>query len=110
MHRLHSFGDTDIVRFIFNGRGARQMEGLEEGLRMLDLFPGAGADRFFVPKTDVREKKPRAGPATAARLRETLPAVLRAAAVRKPCRTPEGTVIWAGENVIERPMSAVTTF
>jgi hypothetical protein len=80
------------------------MNGLAEGLRMLDLFASVGADRYYVTKTDLLENKTRAWPATPERLRHTLPAILRAAVVRKPCRTPDGTIM-AGENVIIRPMS-----
>jgi hypothetical protein len=85
------------------------MNGLAEGLRMLDLFASVGADRYYVTKTDLLENKTRAWPATPERLRHTLPAILRAAAVRKPSRTPEGTIM-AGENVIVRPMSHTLRF
>lgn len=77
---------------------------------MLNLFAGVGADRFFVTKTDILENKTRAWLATAERLRQTLPAILRAAAVRKQSRTADGQTIMAGENVIIRPMSQATTF
>lgn len=86
------------------------MDSLAEGQRMLDLFASVGADRFYVTKTDLLENKTRAWPATLQRLRETLPAVLRAAAVRKPIRTAGGQIVRAGENVIVRPMSHTTTF
>jgi hypothetical protein len=86
------------------------MNSLAEGLRMLDLFGSIGADRFHVTKTNVLENKTRAWPATPERLRQTLPAILRAAAVRKPCRIESGQTIMAGENVIVRPMSRATSF
>jgi hypothetical protein len=88
------------------------MNNLAEALQMLDLFASVGANRFYVTKTDVLEEKTMAWPATLARLRETLPAILRVAATRKPCRcrTVEGTAIMAGENVIIRPMGEATTF
>jgi hypothetical protein len=86
------------------------MNGLAEGLRMLDLFTSVGADRFYVTKTDLLENKTRAWPATPERLRQTLPAILSAAAARKPCRAADGEVLMAGENVIVRPMSGSTTF
>jgi RepB DNA-primase from phage plasmid len=86
------------------------MDSLAEGQRMLDLFATVGADRFYVTKTDILENKTRAWPATLERLRETLPAVLRAAAVRKPIRTGDGQIVRAGENVIVRPISQTTTF
>jgi hypothetical protein len=90
--------------------GDISMNSLSEGLRMLDLFGSVGADRFYVTKTDLLENKTRAWPATPERLRETLPAILRAAATRKPCHIAEGQTVMAGENVIVRPMSHTTTF
>src|SRR5271154_5260146 len=86
------------------------MTGLDEALRMLDLCESVGTDRDFVTKTALLKNKPRAWPATAQRLRQTLPAVLRAAASRKPCRLADGQTVMAGENVIIRPMSSTTTF
>jgi hypothetical protein len=86
------------------------MNSLAEGLRMLDLFASVGADRFYVTKTNVLENKTRAWPATPERLRQTLPAILRAAATRKRCRIADGQTVMAGENVIVRPMSHTTTF
>jgi hypothetical protein len=86
------------------------MTGLDEALRMLGLCESVWTDRYFVTKTDILENKTRAWPATAERLRQTLPAILRAAASRKPCCTAEGQTIMAGENVIIRPMSHTSTF
>jgi hypothetical protein len=87
-----------------------QMNSLAEGLRMLHLFESVGADRFYVTKLNVLEKKTRAWPATPERLRQTLPAILSAAAARKVCRTADGQTIVAGESVIVRPMSHATAF
>src|ERR1035438_7029083 len=86
------------------------MTGLDEALRMLDLCESVGADRYYVTKTDLLENKTRAWPATPERLRQTLPAVLRAAASRKACRIADGQVLMAGENVIIRPVSRTSTF
>ncbi|MGA7238858.1 MAG: DNA-primase RepB domain-containing protein [Bryobacteraceae bacterium] len=86
------------------------MTGLDAAVRMLDLCEGVGTDRYYVTKTDLLENKTRAWPTTAERLHQTLPAVLRAAAVRKPCRLAEGQIIMAGENVIIRPMSRTSEF
>jgi hypothetical protein len=86
------------------------MSGLEEARRMLDLFASVGADRYYVTKSNILEAITRAWPTTPDRLAEVLPAVLRAAAVRKPCRIAEGSVILAGENVIVRPQSRSTAF
>lgn len=86
------------------------MTGLDEALRMLDLFESVGTDRYFVTKTDISENKTRAWPTTKERLRQVLPAILRAAATLKPCRTKDGQTLVAGENVIIRPMSRTTTF
>jgi hypothetical protein len=86
------------------------MNYLEEALRMLDVFGSVGADRFYVTKTDLLENKTRAWPATPERLRQTLPAIMRASAARKPCRIADGQTAMAGENVIIRPMSHSTTF
>jgi len=77
---------------------------------MLDAFSSVGADRFYVTKTDILKRKTRAWPTSPERLREVLPAVLRAAAVRKPHEVGEGRVVRAGENVIVRPMSRTTAF
>jgi hypothetical protein len=82
----------------------------EEAQRMLDAFTSVGAERFFVTKTNVREDKTLAWPTSPERLREVLPAVLRAAAVRKPCDLGGGRTIMAGENVIVRPMSRTIAF
>ena len=86
------------------------MTGLDEALRMLDLCESVGTDRYYVTKTDLLENKTRAWPTTAQRLHQTLPAVLRAAASRKPCRLADGQTAMAGENVIIRPMSPTSTF
>ena len=86
------------------------MTGLDAAVRMLDLCESVGTDRYYVTKTDLLENKTRAWPTTAERLHQTLPAVLRAAAVRKPCRLAEGQIIMAGENVIIRPMSRTSEF
>ena len=82
----------------------------EEAQLMLDAFTSGGAERFFVTKTNVREDKTLAWPTSPERLREVLPAVLRAAAVRKSCDVGGGRTIMAGENVIVRPMSQTTAF
>lgn len=80
----------------------------EEAQRMLDAFTSVGAERFFVTKTNVRDDKRLAWPTSPERLREVLPAVLRAATVRKPCHVGAGRTIMAGENVIVRPMGRTT--
>ena len=82
----------------------------EQAQQMLDAFTSVGAERFFVTKTNVREDKTLAWPTSPERLREVLPAVLRAAAVRKPCDVGGGRTIMAGENVIVRPMSRTSAF
>jgi RepB DNA-primase from phage plasmid len=82
----------------------------EEAQRMLDAFTSAGAERFFVTKTNVREEKTLAWPTSPERLREVLPAVLRTATVRKSCDVGGGRTIIAGENVIIRPMGRTTAF
>lgn len=87
-----------------------KMTGLNEALRMLELFESVGTDRYFVTKTDLAGNKTRAWPTTPERLRQTLPAILRAAASRKPFRTEDGQTLMAGENVIIRPMSRTATF
>lgn len=86
------------------------MTDLDQALRMLDLFESVGTDRYYVTKTDILENKTRAWPTTKERLRQVLPAILRAAATLKPCRTEDGQTLVAGENVILRPMSRTTTF
>lgn len=77
---------------------------------MLDAFSSVGAQGFYVTKTNVLEHKTRAWPTTSERLREVLPAVLGAAAVRKPCVIDKNTTIMSGENVIVRPLSETTAF
>jgi hypothetical protein len=86
------------------------MNSLDEALRMLDIFASVGATGFYVTKTGLLENKTRAWPASPERLRQTLPAILRAAAARKPCHITDGLTVMAGENVIVRPMSDATTF
>jgi hypothetical protein len=77
---------------------------------MLGFFESVGAKSFYVTKTNILEDVTRDWLATAERLRTTLPAVLRAAAVRKVCRLEGGKTIMAGENVIIRPISHRSTF
>ena len=86
------------------------MSGLAEAQRMVEVFASVGAERFYVTKTDILERKTRAWPASLERLRETLAPITRTAARRKPCDIGEGRMIRAGENVIVRPMSRSVTF
>jgi hypothetical protein len=86
------------------------MNGLDEALRMLELFESVGTDRYYITRSDILGNKTRAWPTTRQRLREVLPAILRAAVSLRPCRTADGQTLVAGENVIIRPMSRTTIF
>jgi RepB DNA-primase from phage plasmid len=72
-------------------------------LRMLDTFTSVGAKSFVVTKTDINQKLIWGKTYPADKLRQLMPAMVRTAAIRKPCPIPDGKSIMAGENLIIRP-------
>jgi hypothetical protein len=83
-------------------------------LRMLDTFTSVGATSFVVTKTELEwpgHKKVKWGkPYAADDLRRLMPAMVRTAAIRRPCRIPGSDPIMAGENLIIRPTGADVAF
>ena len=86
------------------------MGSIDEAQRMLDIFTSVGARSFLLTKLDLLQQKIWAKPYTSAELRDTLPAIMRTAEIRKPIAVSEGNVMLAGENVIIRPTGHGVTF
>jgi DNA invertase Pin-like site-specific DNA recombinase len=86
------------------------MGSIDEAQRMLDIFTSVGARSFLLTKLDLLQQKIWAKPYTAAELRDTLPAIMRTAEIRKPIAVSEANVMLAGENVIIRPTGHGVTF
>lgn len=76
---------------------------LEEAKRMVEIFASVGARSFVVTKTDINQQLIWGRTYSAAELYEKLPAMVRTAAIRKPCMLPDGRTVEAGENLIIRP-------
>jgi hypothetical protein len=72
-------------------------------LRMLDAFTSVGARSFVVTKTDINQQLIWGKTYQADDLRRLMPAMVRTAAIRKPCQIPDSETINAGENLIIRP-------
>jgi RepB DNA-primase from phage plasmid len=79
-------------------------------LRMLDTFTSVGARSFVVTKTDVNQQLLWGKTYQAGDFERLMPAMVRTAAIRKPCQTPEGETIMAGENLIIRPTGTGVAF
>ena len=90
------------------------MGDIAAALRMLDTFTSVGATSFVVTKTELEwsgHKKVKWGkPYAADDLRRLMPAMVRTAAIRKPCPTPDGERVMAGENLIIRPTGPGVAF
>jgi len=78
--------------------------------RMLDTFTSVGADSFVVTKTDILQAVKWGNPYSIAELRERLPAMVRTAAIRRPCKISDTDTILAGENLIIRPTGRGVAF
>ena len=79
-------------------------------LRMLDTFTSVGARSFVVTKTDVNQQLLWGKTYQTGDLHRLMPAMVRTAAIRKPCQTPEGETVTAGENLIIRPTGLGVAF
>jgi hypothetical protein len=83
------------------------MQSLAEAKRMIDLFTSAGARSFVITKTELEwpgHKKAKWGRTYSLdELREKLPAMIRTAAIRRPCKLDDGSILMTGENLIVRP-------
>jgi len=79
-------------------------------LRMLDTFTSVGARSFVVTKTDINQQLIWGKTYQAGDLRRFLPAMVRTAAMRKPCHTSDAVTLLAGENLIIRPTSPDVAF
>ncbi len=79
------------------------MTGLNEALRMLELFKSVGADSFVVTKTDILQEVKWGMTYSTSDLRRHLPAMVRTAAIRRPSKISDSETVRAGENLIIRP-------
>jgi hypothetical protein len=79
-------------------------------LRMLDTFTSVGARSFVVTKTDINQQLIWGKSYPADDLRRLMPAMVRTAAMRKPCQLPDGETVMAGENLIIRPIGSGVAF
>jgi hypothetical protein len=77
---------------------------------MLNTFTSVGARSFVVTKTDVNQQLLWGKTYQTGDLQRLMPAMVRTAAIRKPCRTPEGETVMAGENLIIRPTGPGVAF
>jgi hypothetical protein len=82
--------------------------------RMLETFASCGTRSFFIAKTKLEwpgHKEAKWGKEYSTdELREKLPALVRTAARRRPEIVPGGRKVWAGENLIMRPIGSNTAF
>jgi hypothetical protein len=83
---------------------------LAEAQRMLDAFTSVGAESFVVTKTDINQQVIWGKTYQAGDLRRLMPAMVRTAAIRKPCEIPDGETVMAGENLIIRPTGPHVAF
>jgi hypothetical protein len=83
---------------------------LAEAQRMLDAFTSVGAESFVVTKTDINQQVIWGKTYPAGDLRRLMPAMVRTAAIRKPCQIPDGGMVMAGENLIIRPTGPNVAF
>src|SRR5579872_3961579 len=98
--------------------GSKQSRGpmgdIAAALRMHETFASCGAQSFVITKTELEwpgHKKVKWGKTySTEELREKLPAMVRAAATRRPVMLPDGRRMLAGENLIMRPTGAHTAF
>jgi hypothetical protein len=79
-------------------------------LRMLDTFASVGAQSFVVTKTDINQQLIWGKSYKAEDLRGLMPAMVRTAAIRKPCQVPDSEPVMAGENLIIRPTGQGVAF
>ena len=86
------------------------MAAIDEAQRMLDVFTSVGARSFLLTKLDLLQQKIWAKSYTAVELRDTLPAIIRTAEIRKPVAVSEGNVMLAGEKSSSAPAGPGITF
>jgi hypothetical protein len=82
----------------------------DEAFRMLDVFTSVGADSFVVTKTDILQDVKWGKPYSASDLHKRLPAMVRTAARRRPCKISDSETVIAGENLIIRPTGKGVAF
>ncbi len=90
------------------------MSDIKAAQRMLDTFTSMGAESFVVTKTELewpghKQVKWRKT-YSASELQERLPAMVRTAAIRRPCKISDSETIMAGENLIIRPTGKGAAF
>jgi hypothetical protein len=78
--------------------------------RMLNTFTSVGARSFVVTKTDLNQQLIWGKTYPGEDLRRLMPAMVRTAAIRKPCQLPNGESALAGENLIIRPIGQGVAF
>jgi len=79
-------------------------------MRMLDTFTSVGARSFVVTKTGLLENLIWGKTYQADDLQRLFPAMVRTAAICKPCKLPSGDTVMAGENLIIRPIGPGISF
>jgi hypothetical protein len=82
--------------------------------RMLETFASCGADSFTITKTKLEwpgHKEAKWGKTySLGELRQKLPQMVRTAGKREEEILPDGRKVWAGENLIMRPIGRKTAF
>ena len=86
------------------------MSDIRAAQRMLDTFTSVGADSFVVTKTDILQAVKWGKTYSTAELQERLPAMVRTAAIRRPCEISDSETVMAGENLIIRPSGKGVAF
>src|ERR1700722_9609760 len=77
---------------------------------MLNTFTSVGADSFVLTKTDILQAVRWGKTYSAAELQKRLPAMVRTAAIRRPCKISDSETVTAGENLIFRPSGKGVAF
>jgi len=83
---------------------------LDDAFAMLDVYASVGADSFVVTKTDILQEVKWGKSYSDSELRKRLPAMVRTAARRRPCKISDSETVMAGENLIIRPTGKGVAF
>jgi hypothetical protein len=86
------------------------MQNIDDAYKMLDAFTSVGADSFVVTKTDILQAVKWGKSYSAVEVQRLLPAMVRTAAIRRPCKISDTQTVTAGENLIIRPSGKGVAF
>lgn len=86
------------------------MSDIKAAQLMLDTFTSVGADSFVLTKTDILQALKWGKTYSASELQEHLPAMVRTAGIRRPCKISDAEAVMAGGNLIIRPTGKGVAF